>query len=106
MNNENLFKKLPDIIPLYNRDNNKVTLHKHNGYYTLCLEQTSYMRICPSEKPSDAVYEYFDWVDPSGGPMLSIGYEIQPNIVITQLRAVKNSNYINIEIVIDEKNNG
>lgn len=85
------------IIKFYNRDNNIVELHYLNDItentflYKLVLSSESMMR-CRSLS-TDSTYEYFEWIDPSGGPMICIGMEVDNNLIIGQIRINKTLNY-------------
>lgn len=103
--------KKPEIIRPFNRFNDDVqlVLNKEKSksewetVYELVLPEPGYARYCPSEYTDDT-YCYFDWVDPSGGPMMTIGYAVTDNLKISNIRQLKTTPYIEpIEIIVIEK---
>lgn len=69
-------KKLPAIITLPNRDHLKVELillNENEMTYTLCMDNASYIRFCQNTDIDDPNYKHYHFIDPNGGPFISIG---------------------------------
>lgn len=95
--------QLPNIINLPNRDGLNITLQLYDessSTYRLIMDNGYYIRYEKADIDNDE-YEYLNWIDPSGGPMLHIGYTVD-NLTVSEIKIKKepDSKFLNIFITV------